>query len=358
MKNELPDFKKHVDQIEVPGKKLDLAVENVIKRGKKKNWSFGKKITFCSSAAAIVFCLLIGSAFISPTMAKVMSNIPYLDQILQSMEQTEDRKDRVENLRIKTYETLTDDNNYEGVKNVIMSWLFSSEPPKFTVTVKDKEYQQEYGHEIKQMIKELAQSYNIDKVKVEVEVQEKGLGNVSKKQMELTNQLFKITEEVLKQEGYNFNIMSINHSKNSIQIEIKATEQQYNKNKGEMEKLVHDTIYAKTQLDLKIEVTRKSESELRDESWQQIFTSVMDESHKEFNEVTGFAYSFHPKPLEIILKTSLSQGKQDQKVAEEIARYAKQIVKVSRNELSIEKIPYKIIIRDKEQENMYEIQVK
>ncbi|MDQ7862485.1 hypothetical protein RCO48_20155 [Peribacillus frigoritolerans] len=57
---------------------------------------------------------------------------------------------------------------------------------------------------------------------------------------------------------------------------------------------------------------------------------------KKFKETNGFAYSFHPKPLEIILKTSLSKGEETEEQAERIEEYARQVVEIKRKELSVE----------------------
>lgn len=114
-------------------------------------------------------------------------------------------------------------------------------------------------------------------------------------------------------------------------------------------KLVHDTIYSKKYLAYKVKVTRRSESEIRDMKWHPIFRSIMQETDKQFHEVTGFASSFHPKPLEIIIKTSLS-GKESssKRSAEKIEEYVKQVIQIRRKELSVKKIPYEVIVRSKE----------
>lgn len=114
-------------------------------------------------------------------------------------------------------------------------------------------------------------------------------------------------------------------------------------------KLVHDTIYSKKYLAYKVKVTRRSELEIRDMKWHPIFRSIMQETDKQFHEVTGFASSFHPKPLEIIIKTSLP-GKESssKRSAEKIEEYVKQVIQIRRKELSVKKIPYEVIVRSKE----------
>jgi hypothetical protein len=49
-----------------------------------KRVSLIRKLAYSGIALAVLFGLLIGSAFVSPTMAKVISNIPYLGLIFQS----------------------------------------------------------------------------------------------------------------------------------------------------------------------------------------------------------------------------------------------------------------------------------
>lgn len=81
-----------------------------------------------------------------------------------------------------------------------------------------------------------------------------------------------------------------------------------------------------------------------------MFSSINEETKKEFKEYRGFAYSFHPEPLQIIIKTNLEKPKwywnSNQKVLE-ITTYVDKIIELKTEELSIEEIPYEIIIRDK-----------
>ncbi|UOQ84727.1 DUF4179 domain-containing protein [Gracilibacillus salinarum] len=359
MNNNFPNFKKDIDQIEIPEKKLNRAVESAIKQGKRKNWSLSKKITYLCSAAVIFISLLMGSTFVSPVMAKVISNVPLLNQILQSMDQTEDRKEMLNELYNKVSESLS--KNYQGVVSVSMSRMFTYDPPEINILTEDKTLEQEYGKEIEGMINDLADSFNIGEVNISIELKNDDFAEVSKEdkeQAERTDQLFKIAEEVLRQKGYKPGVMSMDAENPILQIEVRDTQQQFNKEKNDVESLVHDAIFNKTDLEYQVEITGRSEAEIRDQNWQPIFSSVMDEANKKFSEVNGFAYSFHPEPLQIILKTSLSDEEQAKKLAAEIAKYAREVIEVKRDALKVEKISYKLIIRDKEHDNIYEMLYK
>lgn len=351
------DFKKDVNRIKVPEEKLDLAVESAIKRAKKKKWSPAKKVSYICSAAVIVFGLLVASAFISPGMAKVMANVPYLDHIIESMEKTENRKDDLQSFYEKVYKTLAGSDGYKGINDVSMSTFFPSEPPTILVRVENKQYKNEHENKINEIINDLADVHNIDDVEINIKVWKSDVNKKVKKQMEHTQQLFDIAHKVLKQEGYNISTMGIG-KQDTLKIEIEESKLNLDKAKMDVEKRIHNAIDAKMNVDYTIEISEESQAEIRDENWQPIFSTVMAEAHKKYNVVTGFAYSFHPKPLEIILKTSLSQGEEDKRMAEKIAIYAKEVVKVKRNKLSVDKIPYKMIIRDKNQEKLFELQVK
>ncbi len=88
-----------MDKIEIPkelNNRVLLGMENAKKdyktpnqlkpekKNDKKRWSPRKKIIFFSSVAVMLFGLFVSSAFVSPVMAKVISNIPYLGSIFQS----------------------------------------------------------------------------------------------------------------------------------------------------------------------------------------------------------------------------------------------------------------------------------
>ncbi|MBT2641560.1 DUF4179 domain-containing protein [Bacillus sp. ISL-41] len=75
MSSQFPDLKNEMDQISVPVEKLDTIIaetvsETKIKKPKKRI------VMYAVSAAVVGFGLFIGSAMVSPAMAKVASNIP------------------------------------------------------------------------------------------------------------------------------------------------------------------------------------------------------------------------------------------------------------------------------------------
>ncbi|WP_301108588.1 DUF4179 domain-containing protein [Sporosarcina sp.] len=83
MNNEKHDIKKAIDQIDVPHDKLDQSITSAMKAAKTKNKKPRRKIWPSATAASFAACMLLGSAFVSPTMARVLSSVPVLDSVFE-----------------------------------------------------------------------------------------------------------------------------------------------------------------------------------------------------------------------------------------------------------------------------------
>ena len=228
---------------------------------------------------------------------------------------------------------------------------FTSTKRLLTVQVKDKEFVNHSGKKIESLIHDIAKE-----IEVEFEVVEVELGEEDRKSTELLREIVKTTTNLLEQEGYKFSALTINSITESPRIEIiiEGTKEYYNNVKDEVKKLTVEAISLKTSIKFEVKVNRKSESEIRDEKWSPIFSAIREEIDKEFEEYRGFAYSFHPEPLEIIIKTDLPNSKDrgSSKKAKEIERYVKEVIKIKREEVFVEKTPYKVIIRGQENKKL------
>ncbi|EPD53301.1 hypothetical protein HMPREF1210_01032 [Paenisporosarcina sp. HGH0030] len=77
------DIKKSIDSIQVPFQKLDAAIEEGLRASQKK--VAPKKVMMLLLSSAAAFGLIIGSGFISPTMASVLAKVPILYSIFTSV---------------------------------------------------------------------------------------------------------------------------------------------------------------------------------------------------------------------------------------------------------------------------------
>lgn len=83
MNNQIPDIKETIEKIEVPFDKLDKTIDVAIKRAKTKHKKPKRKLYPFIGVASLAICVLIGSAFVSPAMAKVLSSIPVLNSVFE-----------------------------------------------------------------------------------------------------------------------------------------------------------------------------------------------------------------------------------------------------------------------------------
>jgi hypothetical protein len=81
MSKSIKKFQQDIDNIEIPENELKNAIKRGIDRGDIRKLS-SKRLMYVSSIAVVLATLLLGSGFVSPTMAKVLSAIPYLSSVL------------------------------------------------------------------------------------------------------------------------------------------------------------------------------------------------------------------------------------------------------------------------------------
>lgn len=74
-------FKEDIDNIEIPEKELNIVISQAVNRGTLKKFPYSPLKKTGSIVIALTF-LVFGSGFVSPAMANLLSNIPYIDYIL------------------------------------------------------------------------------------------------------------------------------------------------------------------------------------------------------------------------------------------------------------------------------------
>ncbi|MCR8849381.1 DUF4179 domain-containing protein [Rossellomorea sp. SC111] len=345
-------FEHHYYDDEMTDKLKHIVMKEVHKTPKK---FYRNHITYFSSVAILAIVVLIGSTFLSPTMAAVMSNVPYFDEIFSSMQDSEDQEKRMDIF----YDDVTKrvkDKMPEGVVDTSLFTSHFSKKPNFTLMVDDKKWKKEYEKEFEDIVNSMAIKNHIDHYKTEVTVidpPETIVSEKEKERMEYLNKVYNTIDTVLTTNHFNKSQVDIDPQTKTATIKVAFNKTNNTKHVTEnLTNKLEEAFQKENIQDLAIKIKKRSKSEIWDEEWQPIFTSIMEVSSDKFTEVNGFAYSFHPAPLEIIIKTSLPKNEKNK--AKEINDYVKQIIDVKKKELSVEDIPYKIIIRDKKHKQMYE----
>lgn len=259
--------------------------------------------------------------------------------LVKSMKETKKENEKINEVLRK----ISQEFNKNGF--VQIGFGFTHDDRVFTIQAKDKDFIDKNKSIIENIILNIAKETDYKNFKVEYIALD---GYELSEEDGKLNEVLKITLDLLKANGYdktNYSL-TIDPSKGII-IEVTNGELI---NKNEIEKLIANSVYSNTSMNFKIFIKEKSKSKIKDQEWQPVFSAIRDETKKEFKEYSGFAYSFHPEPLQIIIKTGLEKPKgfwQSNKKVKQLIDYVDKIIELKREELSIEEIPYEIIIRDK-----------
>jgi hypothetical protein len=302
-----------------------------------------KKAAFSAVAATIVFALLIGSSYLSPSMAKVMARVPYFSLFIQQEEYKYALYDVIgEVVNEKKYQIQTVDASVPDRKLTVLvigskddvnavqddiikdfnSALVSNHFGEYSIEVKRSkvfiEQTAEDSPEVEQYIK--------DSQQLEKEI---------KAQLEKNNYELAFPLEV-----------RINEKEKFIYTAIPKTETRID----ELKDLLKST--SSKYGEFRLKVTRVDmnarEQELR---WGKnnitltIAHGLME--NKDFH-VTGFSYSFHPLPLQIMVKTELDAADaEDKKIIEEIEDEINTFIQTHELTKEVRNDPYEIKIYGK-----------
>ncbi|MGG3942994.1 DUF4030 domain-containing protein [Peribacillus psychrosaccharolyticus] len=330
------NVKKEVDKIKIPEVKLDQAIENAIKRGKKKKRSLGKKVIYFSSAAVLLFGLLIGSAFVSPAMAKVISNIPYLGSVFQS--------EPISGL-------IFDELKEKGYKISGTGTTYS--PHKiFHVTLEGSDdYYNEVKDEVKQTVREILKSKGYDAYTVEVTKVRKDYV-LNNEEMNEKNIIETAVTKELKQKNYKFDRVQTDPTEKTIFINIVGSKKYYNSVQDDVEKMALEVADGNAYTSYKINVTRVTVEIRKSDKGAQITSTIAEGlmSKKEF-KVTGVGYK--SKPLSFIISTSiLSSDPKAQALGTEIESMIVEFLKSEEILTILDKEPYEIIVKSKDKKKI------
>ncbi|MEG0385592.1 MAG: hypothetical protein RR642_12645 [Solibacillus sp.] len=288
----------------------------------------------------LLLAIIIGTIIIGGNWGKTSSDEKLELGLVKSMAETKKEKEKESELLTEISKTLND----KGFGQLGLS--YSPDKRVFTVQAEEKDFIEKNKDTLKNVIVTTAKEHDFRNFKVEFLLWESyEISEEDIKRSESLKEISNLISKLLEENGYNRSGYSI--TDNEILIEIFNGDLV---NKEEIEELIANSIFLNTNKRYTVTMTEQSKSQIVDQQWQPIFSAIIDETSKEFKEYRGFSYSFHPKPLQIIIKTNLGNrkwfGNSDRSI-DQIEKYTEKIIALKRAELSIEAIPYEIIIRDK-----------
>ncbi|MFF2875176.1 DUF4030 domain-containing protein [Gottfriedia sp. NPDC057991] len=285
-------LKKEIQNIQVPKDKLNTAIEAGFKKGKRKS-KRGHQFIYFSSAAVLMFGILVSSAFISPTMAEVVSKIPYLSLIFKSKSLDMIIWDK---LNGKSYKVSSVGVSYTPKKSIQISLDGSDQ------------YYDEVKNEVKKTVNEVLQSKGYDSYAIKITQQKDfkdyELNEEEKKEKGL---LESEVTKTLKQLKYTFDSVFVDPTEKSIFINIVGSKDYYKDVTKDVQKVAFETAKTNHYPGYKIKVTRVT-VEISKSDKGSLIVPVISEglmSKKEF-KVTGVGYK--SKPLKIIIRTSIKSS--------------------------------------------------
>lgn len=299
-------IKQEINKIDIPEELHERVLLGVALADKKekREWSLPKKIKVFSSVAVILAVLLVSSAFVSPSMARVVSSIPYLGAIFQS-----------EPIGSIIAEKLTEE-GYE-----VSSTGVTANPKKKVeiVLAGSAEDVAEVKETIGDLAEEILASKGYDAYTVEVspEQQNSEYQLTDNKQTE-KNVLDQEVTEKLEAAGYQFDQVQTDPTEKSIFINITGSEEYFESVKEAVEKAAVEAAASNNYAGYTGIATRVSSQMKPVEKGAMILPAMAEGflSREKF-DVTGVAY--RNNPLTFIIRTSLSSsGPEAERLGSEI----------------------------------------
>lgn len=297
--------------------------------------SLTARLAYSGIALVLLFGLLIGSAFVSPAMAEVVSKVPYLNKLFQS-----------EPINRVIWRELEED----GYKIVGVS----GNPSHILISIEGSEqYYQKIRGEVKEIAAKVLKLNDYDTYTIEVKRQIDKVPSISEEDKYIEESLSEIYDELIKLQ---FNLLSQSYSHPSpnsrdviIEIDVPNTENRVE----EIKEIYNKKLEAKNIESYSIQINKIDTVQKEKEAkWADIVHVIFSglTAKEEFN-VTDVAYAYQSESLQIIVKTSIDGSEKDstQKV-----HLIEQTINEFLNSRELkEKIngePYNIIIKGKDKQ--------
>jgi len=337
MKDQLGNnVKEEMDNIRIPEDKLNHTIQMAIERGKKDRGGHGKKWIYYSSAAVLLFGLLIGSALVSPAMANVVSKIPYLGSIFES-------KDDVvvgmsEELREKGYPI----NGLGGSfpEKVIRIWIEG-----------DKDYFNRVKTEVEEVAMEFLESRNYDAYTVKVSRYEEREVPQKDKETQQRSEDFQLIDRRVREElnKRNIEVIQLAHvaRPESIQIQIPNNTEATS---DEIKEVVREIMSENNIRSIPVEIKKiNMQKREQDRRWREILQIVSDDLlGKKVYKVRMVGYSVHPEPEIQAFITLSSKDENAKDFAKQLEEVIDEFLKSDQMKERIKGDPYHITIYSKD----------
>lgn len=328
------EINEEMEKIQVPSSMYEFA-KNIkeeskkrtdIKKftGRKRGW---RKSQF-AVAAVISLGILTGSAFLNPTMAEVVSKIPYLGQIFQK----------------PIPEIIWEVLEKEGYKTSGIGMGIWEGKPQFDIQLQGtEEYVNQEREKVLTILTETLDKKGYDNYELKVsEVKEISpvLAEITKQQEELGNKLMRDLQVA----GYS--IMNVNAYSPVVEVYIPIADEE---KEVEIYKAAIELLEANDTPKQVQVITRNVSEEEIEIMWQPLMLSIEEEFFlKKEYRVANIKYSYRPEKVTITIRTNMKS--KDVKSNETVTKIRKRITEFLDSEevkIRTENQKYELIVQDK-----------
>ncbi|MEK5216041.1 DUF4030 domain-containing protein [Psychrobacillus sp. FSL H8-0487] len=330
------EIQEEMDKIQTPPSLYEFA-KNISKESKNRTdvekstgRKRGRRKLHFVVAAVISFVVLTGSAFLSPTMAEVVSKIPYLGQIFYKPIQ----------------EVIWEDLAKEGYQLSGIGMGKWEQKPYFDIELNEtEEYVKQEEGKVINILNEILDKRGYDNY--ELMVSAKNENEVSSVQKEIDKQREELGEKLMSDlEGAGYPIMNVNTYGPVVSVYIPIADEA---KKVEIYKAAIELLKAnETPKQVQV-ITRDLSEEEIESRWMPVMSSIEEELFlKKEYEVADIRYSYNPEKVTITIMTNMKSS--DLETKETVTKIRKEITEFLNSEevkTKTENQKYELIIQDK-----------
>lgn len=328
-------IKSEFEKIKIPSE-LDMKIQASImlaefeRNSLKKRWP--RKGIFVACSAVLIIGLLIGSAFLSPTMANIVTKIPYLGNIFESKQ---------------IINIISEELDVKGYQTTEVSIQFNSNPSINITLQGDEEYFASVKKDVRELIEEILQFRGYDGYKLnlshEKNITEDNASSNSTEQTKMFQEIYKKAKERNLEligigvrpdyKKFIVNIPSSSDSETDLEELILSVAESYGWNKYLVEFEIVDM-----------------EKQKQAHNWNEIISVISEglignsESH-----VKKVGYSNNKQPFTIYIYTTLnSLESQEKDQVVEIENMIDELINSDKAQELIKGEEYQVIIKNKD----------
>lgn len=330
------EIQEEMDKIQTPPSLYEFA-KNISKESKNRadfekstGRKRGRRKLHFVVTAVICFAVLTGSAFLSPTMAEVISKIPYLGQVFHRP------------IHVVISETL----EKEGYQPAGIGMGMWDQKPHFDIVLKGtEEYVKQEEEKVLKILTKILENRGYDNY--DLKVSAKNENEVSSVQKEIDKQREELGEKLMSDlEGAGYPIMNVNTYGPVVSVYIPIADEA---KKVEIYKAAIELLKAnETPKQVQV-ITRDLSEEEIESRWMPVMSSIEEELFlKKEYEVADIRYSYNPEKVSITIMTNMKSS--DLETKETVTKIRKEITEFLNSEevkTKTENQKYEVIIQDK-----------